>query len=265
VPRSSRCRAPSAGRGQAPRYPRATWHPQARTPTFSFLFSPLPRCHRAARSPLALLHSSSHLHSSPTPPLERPSLPTAPRTRTPTSSHRQPLLPHGFWPSTAAVRHSPVSSSPSCQSLQFLAIFLTPLPLRCCRTPHPPSPPTGAPSPPTNAATRRRLHRLTVDPLFRCAPTRSSLLDTFPVTHLRSPATPCRRRANAEPPVSTPPRRPAHILRVVTAPARARYSRPCRPVAPLGWAARSWPDRRFGPVSARYGAGDFKCFSNYFK
>jgi hypothetical protein len=36
-------------------------------------------------------------------------------------------------------------------------IFLNPLPLRCCRTPHPPSPPIGAPSPPTNAAARRRL------------------------------------------------------------------------------------------------------------
>jgi hypothetical protein len=70
--------------------------------------------------------------------------------------------------------------------------LLTSLPLRCCRTPHPPSPPTGAPSPPMNDAARRRLRRLTVDPPFRCAPTLSSLPGTFPVTPSRSPATPCR-------------------------------------------------------------------------
>jgi hypothetical protein len=124
-----------------------SWHPppHARTPTFSLLFSPLPRCHRAASSPLALLHSSSRLHSSPTPPLERPSLPTAPRTRTAASGHRQPTLPRGFWPSTATVRHSPVSSSPSYQSLQFLAIF-SPSCLSDAAGPHtrrrhPPEPP----------------------------------------------------------------------------------------------------------------------------
>jgi hypothetical protein len=87
----------------------------------------------------------------------------------------------------------------------------TPLPLQCYRTPHPPSPPTGAPSPPTNDAARCRLHRLTVDPA-----------------------------------TSMPLCRPAHGLRVVTAPARARCSRPRRPVAPLGWAARPWPSQRFG-------------------
>jgi hypothetical protein len=90
-------------------------------------------------------HSSSRLHSSPTPPLERPSLPTAPRTQTTTSSHRQPLLPHGFRPSTAVVRHSPVSSSPSCQSLQFLAIFSPPYLFGAAgsrtRRHHPPEPP----------------------------------------------------------------------------------------------------------------------------
>jgi hypothetical protein len=114
-------------------------------PTFSLLFPPLPRCRRAARSPLTLLHSSSRLHSSPTPPLECPSLPTTPRTRTTASSHRQPTLPRGFRPSTAAVRHSPVSSSPSCQSLHFLAIFSPPClsgaagPHTRCR--HPTEPP----------------------------------------------------------------------------------------------------------------------------
>jgi hypothetical protein len=69
--------------------------------------------------------------------------------------------------------------------------FFTPLPLRCCRTPHPPSPPTGAPSPSMNAAARRRSHRLTVDPPFRCAPALSSLPGSFPVTPSRSPAIPC--------------------------------------------------------------------------
>jgi hypothetical protein len=68
-------------------------------------------------------HSFSRLHSSSTPPLERPSLPTAPCTRTAASGHRQPTLPRGFRPSTATLRHSPVSSSPSYQSLQFLTIF----------------------------------------------------------------------------------------------------------------------------------------------
>jgi hypothetical protein len=90
------------------------------------------------------------------------------------------------------------------------------------------------PSPPTNAAARRRLPRLTVDPPFRCAPVLSSLPGTFPVTPSRSSATPCRRRA-----------RPRTVPRVVTAPARARCSRPRRPVAPLGWAAKPWPSRRF--------------------
>jgi hypothetical protein len=48
APRSGRCRAPSVGRGRAPRHPRATWHLHARTPTFSLLFSSLPRCRRRA-------------------------------------------------------------------------------------------------------------------------------------------------------------------------------------------------------------------------
>jgi hypothetical protein len=124
-------------------------------PTFSLLFPPLSRYRRAARSPLTLLHSSSRLHSSPTPPLECPSLPTTPRTRTTASSHRQPTLPRGFRPSTAAVRHSPVSSSPSCQSLHFLVILSHPClsgaarpHTRCC---HPPEPPPHRQTPPPDA------------------------------------------------------------------------------------------------------------------
>jgi hypothetical protein len=96
-----------------------------------------------------------------------------------------------------------------------------------------------------NVAARRRLHRLTVDPPFRCAPALSSLPGTFPVTPSRSPATPCHSQDTTELPVSTPPRRPARGLCVVNVPARAR-SRPRRLVAPLGWAARPWPSRHFG-------------------
>jgi hypothetical protein len=96
--------------------PRRVAPPRPGPPPFSLLF---PLC-RAAAEPLALLHSFPHPHSSPTPSLERPSFPTAPHTWTATGDHRQPPLPHGFRLSTAAVRHSPVSSSPSYQSLKFL-------------------------------------------------------------------------------------------------------------------------------------------------
>jgi hypothetical protein len=120
APRSSRCRGTPTGRGQAPRHPRAAWHPHARDPHLFPPLFPLPRCRRATRSSLALLHSFPRPHSSLTPSLERPSFPTTPRTQTATSGHRQPPLPRGFRPSTAAVRHSPVSSSPSYQSPKFL-------------------------------------------------------------------------------------------------------------------------------------------------
>jgi hypothetical protein len=69
--------------------------------------------------PRSLSRSFSRLHSSPTPPLEHPTLPHRfprldRRLRPPDASPSR-----GFRPSTAAVRHSPVSSSPSYQSLQF--------------------------------------------------------------------------------------------------------------------------------------------------
>jgi hypothetical protein len=88
-PRSGCCRAPSAGRGQAPRHPTPRGTPTPGTPHFFPPLSPLPRCRRAARSPLALLHSFPCPHSSPTPSLERPSFPTAPRTRTRGSDGRR--------------------------------------------------------------------------------------------------------------------------------------------------------------------------------
>jgi hypothetical protein len=90
--------------------------PHAWTPTFSLLFSPLPRCRRAARSPLALLHSSSHLHSSRAP---------EPPHRSPHPDRRlQPPAAHS--PSWIPVEHRrrpplPGELLPSCQSLQFLA------------------------------------------------------------------------------------------------------------------------------------------------
>jgi hypothetical protein len=67
------------------------------------------------------IDSSSRPHSSSTPPLEHPSFPTASHARTAASGHWQPPLTRGFWPSTAAVRHSPVSSSLSYPSPKFLA------------------------------------------------------------------------------------------------------------------------------------------------
>jgi hypothetical protein len=148
--------------------------------------------------------------------------------------HLRPPATHSPSWIPAEHRHRPPLPGELLPELPIPAIscnFLTPLPLRCCRTPHPPSPPTGAPSPPTNAAAQHRLRRLTIDPPFRCAPALSSLLGTFPVTPSRSPATPCCHRATVELPASTPPR---------------VRSRPRRPVAPLDRAARTWPSRRFG-------------------
>jgi hypothetical protein len=139
---------------------------------------------------------------------------------------------------------------------------------------------TGTPSPLTNAVARRRLHRLTVDPPFRCAPALSSLLSTFPVTPSRSPATPCHRRAADEHATAPSHARSARGDRAGARVARAlqqatQASCPTR----LGCQAMAQPAFRptacgrpphpvgssLGPVSARYCAGDFKCFSNCFK
>jgi hypothetical protein len=116
--------------------------------------SSFPLC-RAAAEPLAPRSCCSTRPPVSTTPLKRPSLPTAPRTRTATSGHRQPTLPHGFWPSTATVRHSPVSSSQSYQSLQFLTIF-SPICLSSAAGPHthrrhPPEPPPHRRKPPPDA------------------------------------------------------------------------------------------------------------------
>jgi hypothetical protein len=182
---------------------------------------------------------------------------------------RPPTAPSPSW---ISVEHSRRSSLPgelvpelpipeiSCKSL-------TPLPLPSCRTSSPPPATTGAPFPPMNAAARRHWHRLTVDPPFRCAPVLSYLPETFPVTPSRSPATPCRRRATAEATTSTPPHRPARSRPAGRLPAglgSQAVAQPAfrptahgRPPCPMG--------SSLGPVSVRYCAGDFKCFSNCFK
>jgi hypothetical protein len=238
--------------------------------------SPLPRCRRVARSPLTLLHSPPpHPHSSraPKPPHRSPHLdrrlqpPAAPSpSRIPVEHRRRLPLPGELLPELSI-------PAISCN-------LLTPSPLLSCRTSSPPPATTGAPSPPTNAAARHRLHHLTVDPPFRCAPALSSLPGTFPVTPSGSPVTPCRHRATTEPPASTPPRHPARGLRVVTVPARA-LQQDAQAGCPAGLGCQTvaqpafWPTARsrlprpvgssLGSVSARYCAGDFKYFSNCFK
>jgi hypothetical protein len=69
--------------------------------------------------------------------LERLSLSATPRTRTTASGHRSPPLPREFRPTSAAVRLSPGSSSPSFQSLGFLTISSPP---RLSRAAGPPQP-----------------------------------------------------------------------------------------------------------------------------
>ncbi len=143
APCSGYCRAPSTSRGQAPWHPHAAWHPHARTPhLFPPLFPSLPRCRRIARSPLALLHSSSRLHCSraPEPPHHSPH----------SDRHLQPPAAHS--PSRILAEHRcrpplPGELLPELPIPTISCNFLTPLPLRCCRTPHPPSPPTKAPLP----------------------------------------------------------------------------------------------------------------------
>jgi hypothetical protein len=122
-----------------------TPRPHLFPPLFPSAALPSSRSLPARAAPLV-----SRLHSSPTFPLERPSLPTAPRTRTAASGHRRPVAHSPSWILAEHLQRPPLP----CELLPELPIpaisynFLTSLPLRCCRTPHPPSPPTGAPSPP---------------------------------------------------------------------------------------------------------------------
>jgi hypothetical protein len=148
---------PSAARRLGPgpmTPPRTAWHSHGRTPPLP-PFSPLsaPPTDRFKTRPKCrpLLH---HPHLSD-PPLERHTIP-----------HRFPCLDHplrppeappslGFWPSAATVCHSPVSSSPSLQSSQFLAISSHPCPSRAAgshRTqPRPPELPPYRRTPPSRS------------------------------------------------------------------------------------------------------------------
>jgi hypothetical protein len=208
----------------APRHPDSHLFP----PLFPSAALPLSRSLTARAAPLVLpfplLSDSSS--QAPEPPQRSPHL----------DRHLQPPAAHSpSWIPTEH-RHRPPLPGELLPELPISAIsynLLTPLPLRCCRTPHPPSPPTGAPSPPTNAAARRRLRRLTVDPPFWCAPALSSLPGTFPVTPSRSPTTPCRHRAAGE-----------HA----TAPSRARSARGDRAGRLPRWAGL--PGRGPADVSA---------------
>jgi hypothetical protein len=104
------------------------WHFRGRTPPLPPFF-PL---YRAADRPFKTRPNavrSSLTHSSPDPPsLERHTIPH----RSPRPDHRlrPPGAPPslGFRLSTATIRHTPVSSSPSLQSSQFLAISSPPCP-----------------------------------------------------------------------------------------------------------------------------------------
>jgi hypothetical protein len=208
--------------------PRAAWHPPRRDPLSPPLFSPLGHA-AAERTPPRAPPFGNPIFFTPLRPLSRVLEP--PRHSSHPDRHLRPPEPASPSRMSPDLRRPPPLPGELFPELPIPGIsynFLTTLPLSSCRTSSATPATTGDPSPPTNAAARRRWHRLTVDPPFRCASVLSSLPGAFPVTPSRPPATPCRRQATAE-----------HA----TAPSRAR-SRPRRPVAPLGWAARPWPSRR---------------------
>jgi hypothetical protein len=261
-------RPPIGGRPHGTPAPHGTPPPHAQDPHFFPPLSPLLRCRRAARAaPLVL----------PSPLLFDPS------SRAPELPHRSPHLdrhlrpPAAPSPSRISAKHCrrpplPGELLPELPIPEISCKSLTPSPLLSYRASTPPPATTGAPSPPTNTAARRHLHRLTVDPPFRCAPALSSLPGSFPVTTSRSPATPCavepppsRRRARHR----TVPRAaralqqveqagcPAGLGCQVVAQSAFRMTAHGRPPCPVG--------SSLGPVSAQYCDGDFKCFFNCFK
>jgi hypothetical protein len=111
---------PGHGRGQAPRR------------------RPAPRGTSTTRPPSLFLPSLPHRRSrrsSVTAPTRPPV--STPLTQTAASGHRQPTLPSWI---PAEHRHRPPLPGELLSELPIPAIscnFLTPLPLRCCRTPHP--------------------------------------------------------------------------------------------------------------------------------
>jgi hypothetical protein len=178
--------------------PAARGTPTPGTPTFSPLSFPsvalpLSRSLPARATPLVL---PSPLLSDPS--SRAPELPHC--SLHPDCRLRPPAAPSPSWIPVEHRRHPPLPGEllPELPIPEISCKSLTPSPLPSCRDSSPPPATTGAPSPPMNAAAQRRLHRLTVDPPFRCAPALSSLPGTFPVTPSRSPATPCHRRATSE-------------------------------------------------------------------
>jgi hypothetical protein len=133
-----------------------------------------------------------------------------PPRRTP-SEHRRHPPPSGERPLSCTIPQSAAASSPCWSPLSYR---ISP---RWSTT-------TGATPPPLITAARRRLHCLTVGTPFRCAPALSSLPGTSRVAPSRSPATPYRHRATAEPQTSAPLCHPVRGLRVGTTSSRARVA-----------------------------------------
>jgi hypothetical protein len=180
--------------------PHAAWHSRGRTlPPSPSLFPSLPRRRPAVFKPRLKRRLLLHHQLLSSPPLERHTFPH----RSPRPDHPPPATGSppslGFRPSAATVRHSPVSSSPSHQSLQFLAISSPPCPSRAAG-PHRTRPrPPGAPSPPTNAAVPELSSRLTTAPPPGYAPPPPDLPGVTPEPHWCPRGEPLRRLAATAP------------------------------------------------------------------
>jgi zinc finger CCCH domain-containing protein 13 len=163
----ARLPAPPAGRDRTPQAPARRVAPPRPGPHPFFPFSLLaalppgiffPAAHHSIRKPN---FSPLSDHS-----LERSSLPATPRTRTTTFGHRSPPLPHEFRPTFTAVRLSSVSSSPSFQSLGFLAISSPP---RLSRAVGPPQPRRRPPETPHRRRTPPPQDLSSASPPSRCS------------------------------------------------------------------------------------------------
>jgi hypothetical protein len=173
VARECRTRAAVGRRPPVRARPHGT--PTPGTPHFSLLF---PLCHAAAE-PLALLHSSPLLSDPFSRVSEHPH-----RSLHPDRRLRPPVAPSPSWILAEHHRRPPLLGEllPELPIPAISCNLLTPLASPVLQDPTPAVATHWSPSPPTNAAARRRWHRLTVDPPFRCAPVLSSLPCAFPVT-----------------------------------------------------------------------------------
>jgi hypothetical protein len=225
----------TASREQASWHPRAAWQPHAwDPPPFSLPIPPLPHCRRAARSPLKRDRVDSSSRASPLlsdPSSQASELPH--RSPHPDHHQRPPAAPSSSWISAEHRRHPPLPGELlpelpipkiSCKSLTpELQDFITPtsdhrspLPADEHRRPTPLVPPHRRPAVSVRPCPLLLARHLPHDPLE--------------ITGNTLPPSSHRRAAGEH----------------ATAPSRARCSRPRRPVAPLGWAARPWPSRCFG-------------------